>query len=256
MGIYEMKAANQTLKVLFAWFWLLASHAIAQPETLSIINGSKISATNSSVVQVIQKKGQDYFICTGSIISPKAILTAAHCVSKYSNNMFVIIGNKAYGVKKVKVHPNRHQGISGLIYNDIAILKLKKHTNKPRLSLLVTQEPPEDTTVSIAGYGLNEFGNVGVLREGTTTVIAVSKDFVVTEFLSEDQSNSCNGDSGGPAIYMYTDSDGIAHSGIIGTTSTGTSDDCGIGDTTFYINIQSAEVLEFIQKYAPKVNLE
>ncbi len=243
------------ISLLFSPFQSLAESSEA-PISLPIINGSEISASHSSIVQVLFEKGGDFYICTGSIITPKAILTAAHCVSKAPSKMLVVIAGKYFEVKKVKIHPNRHQGVFGIIYNDIAILKLKKFTTKPRLSLLVSQEPPADTSVSIVGYGLNEYGDIGVLREGSTTVVAVSKDFVVTEFLSGDQSNSCSGDSGGPAIYSYVDDVGSTRSGIVGTTSTGTSDNCGLGDTTFYINVQSPEVLSFIQKYAPKVDLQ
>lgn len=251
-----MRVVGSLICFLTSFLISVPAFAADKPETLPIINGTEVSEIDSPVVLVLQKSGNGYFICTGSVIASREILTAAHCVIKSAKSMGIIVAGKFVGVKRVRIHPGYSHKKNGMLYNDVAILKLKKHIDAPRLNLLVSQMPPPQTHVSIIGYGLDEFGDYGVLKGGITTVFEVVTNFLVTEFGSYSESNTCQGDSGGPAIYTYIDQNNQSHSGIIGITSTGTEYDCGIGDNTFYTNIQNSTVLEFILKYASKAVLD
>jgi secreted trypsin-like serine protease len=220
-----------------------------------IINGTAVSPVDSPVALILSKSGKSTFLCTGSLISSNAILTASHCVTRQVNTTSVIIGGRPFAVRKAAVHPGARVR-QGLIVDDVAILFLKKPSSKPKLSLLVSRATEPGDSISILGYGLDQFGRVGTLRQGTAVIEQVLSNFIVTLFNSVQLSNSCNGDSGGPATFSYSDPSGLVHSGIIGITSAGTTQHCSVGDFTFYVNTQSPAVLNFIQRQVPAVRLD
>lgn len=230
--------------------------AVSQSSTRSprIINGSPLSTSNTAIVEVRGKTSRGNFICTGSIISPTAILTAAHCATT-AKNMSVVIAGRSFGVTKVKVHPALRFASSGLAYNDVSILFLSKPTSKPRLALLVSRGVASGDLLSIFGFGLDQFGNVGILRGGSIPINTVSQNFISTFFDSLSESNTCNGDSGGPAVVSYSDDSGATHTGLVGTVSTGTRANCLFGDRTYFINVQSSPVRNFILHYVPTAQL-
>jgi hypothetical protein len=162
--------------------------------------------------------------------------------------MTVTINGKRRAVSRVRTHPNVRIGENGAVYNDVALLQLKQKVSNAPLPLLLSRSVEVGDSLQIAGYGLTEFQTSGRLLTGFTSIEEVSQDFIVTLF-GQMESNSCSGDSGGPAIGSYRDVDGATRSGIVGITSTGTSATCHLGDRTYYINLQSAEVVEFIQRH-------
>lgn len=223
------------------------------PRIPRIVNGSRVSSTNSPVVRVNLNQNGEQYICSGALITPKVVLTAWHCVGRRARSLTVFIGRKRFTVARVKVHPKVSVDARGLIKNDVALLYLAKSATTPRLSLLTSRPPQANDTVSVIGYGLDEYGDFGVLRQGVARIDQVDGQFFQTLFDSFLQANSCSGDSGGPAILSYRDASGQLRKGIIGTVSTGTTNDCLFGDRTFYVNIQSPEVLQFIRANASGV---
>jgi len=106
--------------------------------------------------------------------------------------------------------------------------------------------------ISIFGYGVDENGVNQVLRSGQARVLAVDEQHIAAGFSGEG-SNSCSGDSGGPALNTIQ-KDGRTQSGIVGVVSSG-SVSCGPGDVALYANVTTSETLNFIQGAAPGVNL-
>lgn len=178
------------------------------------------------------------------------MLTASHCVRNEPRALTVNIAGKIFAVRKVRIHPDRNlYPVARVIYNDVAILILSKPTTKVPLPILTSQKPRSGELVKIFGYGLNNSKKTGILAEGVTEVLRVRNDFILTIFANSNQSDTCTGDSGSPALYSYTTGSGELRTGIVGTTSDGTSATCSIGDITYYINTATPVVLNFIKQF-------
>ncbi|HMO01672.1 MAG TPA: trypsin-like serine protease [Oligoflexia bacterium] len=247
---------NIQIKFLGAFVisFLCVANSICESQSSSsfnfkIINGAPASTKGSPIGLVITK---DFFgrtgICSGSLIGPTAVLTAWHCVDQVSrNNIRVKFGEKFFSLSSFYIHPKIKIGKQdGFLYNDLAILRLRR---KPRgvkqIPLLTSVKTSPGAKISIAGYGRDQFGKIGVLNVGTATIAAVTRDHFITHFTGI-SSNTCNGDSGGPALAKNKNN----RLGLIGTTSFGTVLSCGLGDTSFYINLQSSSAISFIKKRA------
>jgi len=220
-----------------------------------IIRGEPLSTRQSPIVEILRKDEDSTSLCTGSMLSPKTVLTAWHCVAPRARAMRVVLGERQVAVKRIAIHPLlREDPDTGLIYNDIAILHLNRPIRTVNLSLLLSRSVKVEDQLTIVGYGLDEYGSTGTLRQGWTDVNMVNAEHIITYFTLP-KSNSCNGDSGGPAILAYRDKDGEVRSGIVGITSSGTSPFCYFGDETFYINVQSEEASDFIRSEVPTVSI-
>lgn len=207
-------------------------------QTSSIINGEIVAADNelghSTVGLLIQFKGTWYQACTGSIIAPNMIMTAAHCVT-YANikrdNIVInfslnTVQNEVQGdpyaphIKDVRVTFNTidvvdieiHEKYTGSVDYDIAIIRLKQNiptTHKVAEFLpasLVDAKAHkltidgETKDVTLLGFGLineNTQESSSVLRK-TTVPARFEGTTLVTD--QTHGTGACNGDSGGPAF--------------------------------------------------------
>ena len=111
-----------------------------------VVGGYKITADDAPWAVVIEKKRRenpDQIVnsCGGNIISPKVIVSAAHCFSSYRKpekyNVYVGVSSlspkteKALQIKRIYLHPGWQQG--GLnrthrlnLGHDIALLELEE----------------------------------------------------------------------------------------------------------------------------------
>jgi secreted trypsin-like serine protease len=98
-------------------------------------------------------------LCTGSVISPTKVLTAAHCVGSAptmtvrSNSSLAFSGGDVHSVSSVALNPSWNHGFLG----DLAVLTLRNPTSAPPIQIADATEDSALTTpgapVSVAGFG-------------------------------------------------------------------------------------------------------
>ncbi|MCB0321633.1 MAG: trypsin-like serine protease, partial [Bdellovibrionales bacterium] len=131
---------------------------------------------------------------------------------------------------------------------------LSKSLPGPTLPLLGSRDIQNGELVSIFGYGLDENQKIDVLKSGEMKVSGVTDNHIFAKFDGAG-SNTCNGDSGGPAIYTFT-KDGREIDAVVGVVSTGEIVDCSAGDTTLFANAHSSSNLSFITQSVPSTRVE
>ena len=142
-----------------------------------IINGSEVpekSPLTTSIVGVYDKKNQS--ICTGSLIASNIVLTAAHCVTKKTQDLKVIFSNNiddAINIREQDVYLELVRSVSAVQFGptwdpndetkeddtgDIALIKFKGDlplNYKPAKFLNDATLLKKDQMVVLAGYGVS-----------------------------------------------------------------------------------------------------
>jgi hypothetical protein len=101
-------------------------------------------------------------------------------------------------------------------------------------------------TLTILGYGVTDGANPvgsGVLRIGEMPVNDVTTDSIFSNYTPPTLSNTCFGDSGGPA-FVENEKGGLSLAGIV---STGTNVMCAVGDRSAFTNLTNQALREFIE---------
>ena len=150
--------------------------------------------------------------CSGSLIAPDVVLTAAHCLDPEINPLpfekfEVFFGNDVAGrgvfVGVVDGGPNpkfKHED-PNFEYHDIGMLRLAEDAPVAPIPLYTETLPNSfiGTTVREVGFGITSLDadDAGIKREGTSEVIK----FRGTLFrVDPAPSTLCSGDSGGPSF--------------------------------------------------------
>lgn len=183
--------------------------------------------------------------CSGTLISPTRILTAAHClppeVTRISTPVWQADGSaRELRARSWVVHPEYQRTSAGFL-NDAAVITLTNPLPAPPMPLLVSNPSTPGQNVFIAGWG----GPAASSLAGFSRITIVNALHVGYTYDGRG-ANTCPGDSGGP---MYRAVGGTQ--GVVGITSSGTSGDCGVGDVSLFTNIQTPKVLDFIRANAP-----
>jgi secreted trypsin-like serine protease len=195
--------------------------------------------------------------CTGTVIGTNSILTAGHC---FAGGVKSATASKPDGtllpITQAFVHPAYSVNDQvNAIFNDVAIVKTNTPLNLPVLGLLVSSQLSAGAIVSIYGFGVDENGNSGVLRAGTMELNTVTANHLISVF--DGLSNTCNGDSGGPATYTQQDGNGAVVSvSIAGITSSGSLENCDQGDVSLFTNLNNPSIISFISGLVPEVTLQ
>ncbi len=214
-----------------------------------IINGTQCNGeSNSPVVKIYIDSATEGALCTGTLITPTKVLTAAHCFRSFNvQSTSVFAGGRQISASSWTVHPN-YRVTANEIFNDIAVITLSQATAAPTLPLLVSRSVESGDTLSIFGYGQDNNGFNETFRSGRMLVQDVTSTYV-SAFFEGEGSDPCFGDSGGPALFSFT-RDGRTVVGIAGVLSSGTSENCSANDLNFYTNPQNSEIFNFIAAHA------
>ncbi|MET0557481.1 MAG: serine protease [Solirubrobacterales bacterium] len=227
--------------------------AAAPNAQASIVGGAPTTIAEFPSLAYIQAKEgpKDGFACTGTVIAPRVILTAGHCIEDIETghltpphdyrvatgiaNLDEVKPEQIFKVTQALTYPEFDPGATR---GDAGILVLNRATTAPPIALPTAADAPllaAGTPVQIAGWGLegaNDSSPPATLRTASTLVqtngycrgnasryypfYSAALQLCTTDTPALD-SGGCFGDSGGPAIAHRADGTAVE----IGVISTG-----------------------------------
>lgn len=208
-----------------------------------------------AVVALAQPWGKSLFVfCSGSLITPEWILTAAHCIDSYPNTVVVFGDNLMKGevydiidAAELLPHPTYD---AAKFLNDIGLVRL----TEPKTDVapvVLNDEPITDSdhgrVLTILGFGItyDEGDGSGVKRITHAPIQSHNSQYVISY---DPNTNVCQGDSGGPA-FESTVGDMLEQVGVNAYVSPG----CAGGKAGL---TRVDKWIDWILSYAPDTLLE
>lgn len=202
------------------------ARSFAQNPTARIVNGVQTDQFES--VGLLNRN------CTGVLISPQHVLTAAHCITGLrGNGARFEVGGRTYNSVRITTHPNYNDNRFYAGY-DIAIVELSQAVTNVTPAEINRTIPQVGQLLTLVGFGQGGTSTGGFDRNdtgkqvGTTELEAVTNFHLRWTFDRHTEANTAPGDSGGPAFITVNGRRVIA-----GITSGGSGDAHRLGDNSF-----------------------
>jgi len=205
--------------------------------------GGAVDDSKVPVAYLQITNSQGVFACTGVVLNRETILTAAHCLDDGPISSILVITNRAnisYGIA-YRIHPS-YVPLTQLVDSQYDLGYIKLGSRLPRnvkTARIASNKPKPNAYLAIFGYGEDQNGDAGILNGGIMSVVTAGLNILAIK--PPGGSNTCAGDSGGPAFVLRG-----SRMYLVGITAFGSAN-CALGDTTF-TSILPAAAKSFIKR--------
>uniref|UniRef100_A0A1I8MFG1 Peptidase S1 domain-containing protein n=1 Tax=Musca domestica TaxID=7370 RepID=A0A1I8MFG1_MUSDO len=205
------------LRTLLLCCWV----AFALAQDSRIINGDIIDIAHAPYIMQLRTP-RDITVCGGTLIAPRYVVTAAHCMDKMKPEDFLVVGGASTvdepGVKRKVVKGFIHPGYRMLNKDrDVAVLKLDGDMvgKNIRTIPLCSEALQPGNMIQVSGWGRTQESGYSSDELRTIFMPIIEKqeclkkykkvsvkisDSVVCAYDGGNK-DSCRGDSGGPGVY-------------------------------------------------------
>ena len=187
---------------------LIAALLLAATPARAIVGGAPAAGELAGqAVLIVSTRGAS---CTGAVLAPDVVLTAAHCVqpaADYAAVVFEPAGPRLIPLARKAVHP-RFDPASFETRRptpDLALLKLSSHLPASFRAAKLTADPAlpaRGTPFTLLGFGVVRDGDgksAGTLRTVEVPVVGTTGGIMI-RLSAGASAGACTGDSGGPAL--------------------------------------------------------